>query len=55
MFTYPGLSMLKDTFYYMQRKVEKLGLEVNQLLHSVEESLNWFQNKGEGFCGRYGN
>ena len=28
----------------LQRKVEKLGLEVNTLLHSVEESINWFQN-----------
>ncbi|WP_445457879.1 LytR/AlgR family response regulator transcription factor [Flavobacterium sp. HNIBRBA15423] len=28
----------------LQRKVEKLGLQVNQMLHSVEESLNWFQN-----------
>jgi two-component system response regulator LytT len=28
----------------LQRKVEKLGLQVNQMLHSVEESLSWFQN-----------
>lgn len=28
----------------LQRKVEKLGLQVNMLLHSVEESINWFQN-----------
>lgn len=28
----------------LQRKVEKLGLQVNQMLHSVEESINWFQN-----------
>jgi len=28
----------------LQRKVEKLGLQVNTLLHSVEESVNWFQN-----------
>lgn len=28
----------------LQRKVEKLGLQVNTLLHSVEESINWFQN-----------
>ncbi len=28
----------------LQRKVEKLGLHVNTLLHSVEESINWFQN-----------
>jgi DNA-binding LytR/AlgR family response regulator len=26
----------------LQRKVEKLGLHVNTLLHSVEESINWF-------------
>lgn len=28
----------------LQRKVEKLGLEVQVLLHSVEESVEWFQN-----------
>ena len=28
----------------LQRKVEKLGLEVHKLLHSVEEALEWFQN-----------
>ncbi len=28
----------------LQRKIEKLGLQVNQMLHSVEESINWFQN-----------
>lgn len=28
----------------LQRKVEKLGLQINTLLHSVEESINWFQN-----------
>lgn len=28
----------------LQRKVEKLGLSVQTLLHSVEESLLWFQN-----------
>ncbi len=28
----------------LQRKVEKLGLNVNTMLHSVEESLQWFQN-----------
>ena len=28
----------------LQRKVEKLGLQINQMLHSVEESINWFQN-----------
>ena len=27
----------------LQRKVEKLGLEVNTLLHSVEESIHWFK------------
>ena len=26
----------------LQRKVEKLGLQVNTLLHSVEESVHWF-------------
>lgn len=28
----------------LQRKVEKLGMQVGQLLHSVEESIEWFQN-----------
>lgn len=28
----------------LQRKVAKLGLAVNQLLHSVEEAINWFTN-----------
>lgn len=28
----------------LQRKVEKLGLVVNTMLHSVEEAINWFQN-----------
>ncbi|MDP2088298.1 MAG: LytTR family DNA-binding domain-containing protein [Flavobacteriaceae bacterium] len=28
----------------LQRKLEKLGLAVNQLLHSVEEAINWFSN-----------
>lgn len=28
----------------LQRKVEKLGMSVNTMLHSVEESINWFQN-----------
>lgn len=28
----------------LQRKVEKLGLEVHTMLHSVEEALHWFQN-----------
>ena len=27
----------------LQRKVEKLGLTVNTMLHSVEEALEWFQ------------
>jgi DNA-binding LytR/AlgR family response regulator len=26
----------------LKRKVEKLGLQVNQMLHSVEESIHWF-------------
>lgn len=28
----------------LQRKVEKLGLTITTLLHSVEESIEWFQN-----------
>lgn len=28
----------------LQRKIEKLGLQVNTLLHSVEESIAWFRN-----------
>jgi two-component system, LytTR family, response regulator LytT len=28
----------------LQRKVEKLGYSVNTLLHSVEESINWFKS-----------
>ena len=28
----------------LQRKVEKIGLQANTLLHSVEESINWFEN-----------
>ena len=28
----------------LQRKVEKLGLQVNTLLHSVEESIAWFNS-----------
>ncbi|MEO0046321.1 MAG: Sensory transduction protein LytR, partial [Bacteroidota bacterium] len=28
----------------LQRKVEKLGLQVNTLLHSVEESIHWFNS-----------
>ena len=29
------------------RKVEKLGFKVNQMLHSVEESINWFSNNSQ--------
>lgn len=28
----------------LQRKVEKLGMQVNTLLHSVEEAINWFNS-----------
>jgi DNA-binding LytR/AlgR family response regulator len=28
----------------LQRKIEKLGYSITTLLHSVEESLEWFQN-----------
>ena len=28
----------------LQRKVEKLGLQVNIMLHSVEEAINWFNS-----------
>ena len=28
----------------LQRKIEKLGLQVNTLLHSVEESIHWFNS-----------
>lgn len=28
----------------LQRKVEKLGLQVNTMLHSVEDAIAWFQN-----------
>ncbi len=28
----------------LQRKVEKLGLQITTLLHSVEESIHWFRN-----------
>lgn len=34
----------KPSARLLQRKVEKLGLLVNQLLHSVEEAIHWFQN-----------
>ena len=28
----------------LQRKLEKMGMQVSTLLHSVEESIQWFQN-----------
>ena len=28
----------------LQRMLEKVGLNVNQMLHSVEESIHWFEN-----------
>ena len=28
----------------LERKVGKLGLRVTKMLHSVEESITWFQN-----------
>lgn len=28
----------------LQRKVEKLGYQITEMLHSVEEAINWFQN-----------
>ena len=31
----------------LQRKVEKLGFAVNQMLHSVEEAINWFSNNAQ--------
>lgn len=31
----------------LQRKVEKLGLQINTLLHSVEESIAWFENNAQ--------
>ncbi len=31
----------------LQRKVEKLGFQVNQMLHSVEDSIVWFQNNAQ--------
>lgn len=34
----------KPSARLLQRKVEKLGLQVTTLLHSVEEAINWFQN-----------
>lgn len=34
----------KPSARLLQRKVEKLGLQITVLLHSVEEAINWFQN-----------
>ena len=34
----------KPSARLLQRKVEKLGLQVTTLLHSVEEAINWFRN-----------
>lgn len=31
----------------LQRKVEKLGFAVSQMLHSVEEAINWFSNNSQ--------
>jgi len=31
----------------LQRKVEKLGFQVNQMLHSVEDSIVWFQKNAQ--------
>ena len=31
----------------LQRKVEKLGFTVKQMLHSVEEAINWFSNNAQ--------
>ena len=28
----------------LQRKIEKLGLQIHYMLHSVEESIDWFHN-----------
>ena len=28
----------------LQRKIEKLGLDVKTMLHSVEEAINWFNS-----------
>jgi two-component system, LytTR family, response regulator LytT len=28
----------------LKRRIEKLGYQVNEMLHSVEESINWLQN-----------
>ena len=34
----------KPSARYLQRMLEKLNVNVNQMLHSVEEAVNWFQN-----------
>ncbi len=34
----------KPSARYLQRMLEKLDVNVNQMLHSVEEAVNWFQN-----------
>jgi len=34
----------KPSARLLQRKIEKLGLQITTLLHSVEESIYWFQN-----------
>jgi len=34
----------KPSARLLQRKIEKLGLQITTLLHSVEESIQWFQN-----------
>lgn len=28
----------------LERMLNKIGIEISTMLHSVEESLNWFQN-----------
>ncbi|SRX75992.1 LytR/AlgR family response regulator transcription factor [Aequorivita antarctica] len=34
----------KPSARYLQRMLEKQDVKVNQMLHSVEEAVNWFQN-----------
>jgi DNA-binding LytR/AlgR family response regulator len=34
----------KPAARFLQRKLEKLGFSIKTLLHSVEESINWFEN-----------
>ena len=34
----------KPSARYLQRMLEKQDVIVNQMLHSVEEAVNWFQN-----------